>query len=432
MMTLILILSIFVFSAAIFSLLKIEENTFFKILISGICASSFLSISFTLSLFLNLSFLFYIIFLALLNIVSVIFLVRKGLKMPHFAFKINKWLILLVAILLVQSVLFWKGSKRWGEWDAWAIWNLHAKFFFYEDAWKNLFSNKISWTHPDYPLMLPSLIAVFWKAMGDIHPMVPAVIAYVTLVSVLCLLYASFKEGRFKIVGLAGILFLTLDLKFTSLAIMQYADTLVSLFILTTIVLLSKKEGKPDAYFSLVGLFAALPIWVKNEGNVFFILTCVLIICQHYRQLHKVLYYAIGVLPILALYVYFKIAYAPANDLVGALDNHTVQKLLSFDRYKTIINYFLDTLYYQFPLLLVLPFVILVACPRKLASGIVLVVSGTLAAYLCVYVVTPHDLTWHLSTSLNRLIQQVYPSGIYCTLFIVYKYSLASPKPALS
>lgn len=431
-MTLILILSLFVFTITIFSLLKIQEHTLFKLIIAGISATSFLGISFTISLFLNLSFLFYIVFLAILNIASVIFLIRTGFKIPTFRFKINKWSILLLFIILIQTILFWKGSKRWGEWDAWAIWNLHAKFLFYDDGWKNLFTNKISWTHPDYPLMLPSLIALFWKGLGEINPIVPAAVAYATLISVLCLLYASLQEGRFKVIGLTGILFLIIDLKFTSLAIMQYADTLVSLFILITIILLSKKEAKPNAYFSLIGLFAVLPIWVKNEGTVFFLLTSVLIIGQHYRQMRKILYYIIGVLPVLSLYIYFKIVYAPANDLVGALDNHTAQKLLSFDRYITIGNYLLNTLYYQFQLLLILPFALLLACPRKLVSGIVLVLSGTLAAYLCVYVITPHDLTWHLSTSLDRLIQQIYPSVIYGSLFILSKYLPPYPEKELS
>lgn len=429
-MTLILILSLFVFTTTIFFLLKIQENTLFKLIIAGISATSFLSISFTISLFLNLSFLFYIIFLVLLNIASVVFLVRTRFKIPRFRFEISKWLILLLFIILIQSILFWNGSKRWGEWDAWAIWNLHAKFFFYDDAWKNLFTNKISWTHPDYPLMLPSLIAVFWKGLGTIHPIVPAAIAYSTLMGILCLLYASFKESRFKVIGLIGVVFLIVDFRFTSVAIMQYADTLVSLFILTTIILISKKEEKPDAYFLLIGLFAALPMWVKNEGNVFFLLASVVMLFQHYKQRRKILYYAMGVLPILLLYAYFKIVYAPANDLVGALDNNITQKLLSFERYTTIADYFINTLYDQFPLLMILPFAILVACPRQLTSGIVLILSGTLAAYLCVYIITPYDLTWHLSTSLLRLIHQIYPSIIYGSLFLLYRYS--SPKTGVS
>jgi hypothetical protein len=431
-MIFILLLSIFVFSSSLFSLLKIQENTFFKLIISGIGALSFLSISFSFSLFFNLSFPFYITFLTILNIASVIFLIRTGVKIPALRFKINKWSILLLFIILIQTILFWKGSKSWGEWDAWAIWNLHAKFLFYDNDWKNLFTNKLNWTHPDYPLMLPSLIALFWKGLGELNPIVPAAIAYATLISILCLLYASLKESRFNIIGLIAILLLIIDLRFTSLAIMQYADTLVSLFILITIILLSKKEGKPDAYFFLIGLFAVLPIWVKNEGNVFFLLTCVLIICQHYKQMRKILYYIMGVLPVLLLYVYFKMVYAPANDLVGALDNHTTQKLLSFDRYITIGKYFLTILYYQFQLLLILPFALLVACPRRLVSGIILILSGTLAAYLCVYVITPHDLTWHLSTSLDRLIQQIYPSVIYSSLFILSKYLLFSHKAELS
>ena len=52
---------------------------------------------------------------------------------------------------------------RWGGADAWAIWTFHAKYLFY-DNWYELLQNYIDLTHPDYPLFLPSLITIFWKA----------------------------------------------------------------------------------------------------------------------------------------------------------------------------------------------------------------------------------------------------------------------------
>src|SRR6185437_8443315 len=37
-----------------------------------------------------------------------------------------------------------------GQWDAWAIHNLHARFLYYPDAWRDLFTPLLTWNHPDY------------------------------------------------------------------------------------------------------------------------------------------------------------------------------------------------------------------------------------------------------------------------------------------
>jgi hypothetical protein len=36
--------------------------------------------------------------------------------------------------------------------------------------------------------------------------------------------------------------------------------------------------------------------------------------------------------------------------------------------------------------------------------------------YLVIYVITPYDLNWHLSTSLDRLILQIFPAVVYLVI----------------
>jgi hypothetical protein len=38
-----------------------------------------------------------------------------------------------------------------------------------------------------------------------------------------------------------------------------------------------------------------------------------------------------------------------------------------------------------------------------------------LGSYFAVYLITPHDLDWHLMTSLNRLLLQLWPTIIFIT-----------------
>jgi hypothetical protein len=47
-----------------------------------------------------------------------------------------------------------------------------------------MFTDNMAITHPDYPLMLPTLIAFFWKCLGYITPVTPIILAYVVFLAV--------------------------------------------------------------------------------------------------------------------------------------------------------------------------------------------------------------------------------------------------------
>ena len=49
------------------------------------------------------------------------------------------------------------------------------------------------------------------------------------------------------------------------------------------------------------------------------------------------------------------------------------------------------------------------------------VVFFVLCGFFCVYVVTPHDLHWHLRTALHRLLLQVWPATLLMVFLLVRK-----------
>ena len=58
-----------------------------------------------------------------------------------------------------------------GEEGAWSIWNLRARFLFAAGAfWRLAFSSNLNWSHLDYPLLLPGLVALCWKLTGQNPP----------------------------------------------------------------------------------------------------------------------------------------------------------------------------------------------------------------------------------------------------------------------
>ncbi len=66
-----------------------------------------------------------------------------------------------------------------GEEGAWSIWNLRARFLFRAGAfWRDAFSSDLGWSHPDYPLLLPGLVALCWKLTGQESTDAPIAIAF--------------------------------------------------------------------------------------------------------------------------------------------------------------------------------------------------------------------------------------------------------------
>src|SRR5271170_3763649 len=73
--------------------------------------------------------------------------------------------LLLMAAAALAAIIFVVHSifKPHGEWDAWSIWNLRARFLFRSgSSWTHAFSNRIAWSHPDYPLLIPGAVALLW------------------------------------------------------------------------------------------------------------------------------------------------------------------------------------------------------------------------------------------------------------------------------
>ncbi len=416
------LLSFLLFSFAIFSGLKLQEGRLFKFILSTILSASILGLLFSVSLFSHLSFMGYVVVLLCVDVLSVMLLVGRQPSRLLFHFSVDSLLLLFSALILLGTLFFWYKAEPWGGWDAWAIWNLHAKFLFYEDAWNNLFTNEIGWTHPDYPLMLPSLIALLWKTVGSVSPMIPALLAYFVFVCILCLIYSSRPGKQYRYISLVGVVLLILDYHFIREASSQYADTLVGLYILLSTILLGKEANYSSKFYLLIGFMASLPIWVKNEGIVFFVFLSFFVLINNLKKREKILYYLVGTMPMVILFSWFKIVYAPGNDITSAISLDLLDKVFAFDKYITIAIYLVYTVAVKFPLLIVFALFLFFNRPRRKIPGIVFVLLTSLAAYLFVYVITPYDITWHISTSLNRLIHQLYPAFVYCMVLYFYNH----------
>src|SRR3989338_5970258 len=91
---------------------------------------------------------------------------RKDIKTDFGDFQnLNRQYILGIAcfIAALAVVILFAQGQPYGQWDAWALWNMKAKFLTTGGfAWKDAFL-KLHWhTQPDYPLLLPMINIWGW------------------------------------------------------------------------------------------------------------------------------------------------------------------------------------------------------------------------------------------------------------------------------
>ncbi|MEW6334713.1 MAG: glycosyltransferase family 39 protein [Thermodesulfobacteriota bacterium] len=333
-----------------------------------------------------------------------------------------------------------------GRWDAWLIWNMHARFLYRGgERWRDAFASGLDWSHWDYPLLLPLSAARGWTYAGGESVLFPALLGFVFTLLVLGLLLGALWLLRGRTQGCLAAMVLMGTPFFLTMGAAQFADIPFAFFMLGTFVMLFLSERSPDhraGALILAGVAAALGAWTKNEGLLFALVVTVSLagMAAHaggwsasFKQTGRFL---AGALPVLLIVVYFKARLSPANDIMEGVSLAAVSaNLVDWGRYTEIARAFFFTgiSFTQgvvdvregmrfnpgaVSVLLLVAYLLIsgVRIDRQerecfLQAGAILVLM--LTGYFFVYVVTPLDLHWHLMTSLNRLFLQLWPSAVF-------------------
>lgn len=348
-------------------------------------------------------------------------------------------ILLLITVVYVYAWLMDAGifvfdtiQEPHGLWDAWNYWNLKARIISQApNEWPSLFHRMSSEEyHVDYPLLQTGFIALCWLSMKSEPLLVPILLSFVFTFCTIGLLSSSVSFFTSKTKGLVAGLIMLATPFFMTMGDSQYADNTVGFFFLATIVLLtfarSESTLKPKLFIA-AGITAGLSAWSKNEGLLF--ITCLflsqvpLILVKNFRDLLPGIKYILyGMLPILILIFYYKTQLAPPNDIVHAQGSETLAKLTDLSRYSTINQWFYKTFgifgkWFINPWWLFIGAAVYLGIRFKkyksiLISGFSLVLLMTGGFYF-VYVITPLDLIFHLSTSVHRLFFQLFPTFIF-------------------
>jgi hypothetical protein len=351
----------------------------------------------------------------------------------------TEWLLLLglcVCVLLAVGVVARTiEAAPHGRWDAWAIWNLRARYLAGDGSWRYAVSPLLAETHPDYPLGTSSLIARTWVyGARDFSPSVPAAVGILYGLATLLVLTGALASINGPLVAVMGGCVLLSASSWVAEIGAQYADVPLALYFAAAMVLLARALGRaPDQANDgagdrrqagrsalLAGVLAGFAAATKNEGIAFaFVLLLALAVTRAGRR--NLLSYSVGLAPLLALGAAFKFLIAPEADPTFHQGLGTmVGRLADPARWGAVLSGLASGVstmgeWYAHPLLLAAAILFALRLRERardevlslwLASGLML---ATYAGFL---VLTPADLKWQIGTSMDRLLVQILPATL--------------------
>lgn len=348
-----------------------------------------------------------------------------GARMLH-------WAATVAVASAVAAIAFHSHNQPHGGWDAIAIWNLKARFIFFgvdDGSWARMLDLELS--HPDYPILLPVLVARFWLLLGEPTVLIPAAISIAVFLATVLILHAAirYQSGR-SIADLSVIILLTATF-FIQHAAAQFADNYLALFILGAGVLfkylLDARIDIKGMDFGL-GILLGLTVSIKNEGllvTTIFLMLYGLDLAtrsdQGTRTRWKRLFMlCLGWLLVAAPTLVMKQTVEVSNDLLSAWSLDTLGALLSWERLAHLLEL-------SIPLtvdFLLLPLVFTTAAAFAVWAHLTVSVSRSallilaapaliIVGYMCILWATPHDMKWHVTTTLQRLWVHVWPLLVF-------------------
>lgn len=337
----------------------------------------------------------------------------------QFVIKIDNYFwIYLVGIILISSLIL---SPILAEpllgWDARSIWFFHAKMIFTAGS----IGRAAGWLHPsvifshvDYPNLVPTISAQIMQVVGYWNEYLPKLsIFFMFIPAVFWLISYARKSFSY------AILIVALLLSFFPWLWIGYMDAILAIYLSLSVLLLGRfiKDGNNLDLISSICCLFVLP-YIKNEGILAALVggisVLIVILLKKKSQVKvksrlKIWRYwlagLIGLLP-LVLWSIAKYQWNISNKLnIGsqASFERILQRLqddssaMIFGRIFEVI----EGVTFLFSIL-----VIIVICWKVPISHHILPALAVAVVYCLgiasIYYLTPFDLEWHLSTSINR------------------------------
>lgn len=365
---------------------------------------------------------------------------------PRFAWT---WALRIAAVVAVavfaQGVAESVAANPHGEWDAFSIWNLKAKFLAGgEGVWRDAVApdaagQLFGLSHPGYPLLVPGAVARAWTVEGGKTVDAPVAVSVLFTAGTAGLLAGAVAWSCGEAMGLLALLVLLASEGFASQAGSQYADIPLGFFILATLALVMRAAsgGWDRRALLLAGLCAGLAAWTKNEGLPFLLAALGTAAWRGGARAAGAM--AVGAAPAAFLLGGFKLALVKGSEAIfPATAGEAMAKAGDPSRWLEIGVAFGKSVWqigtpWTHPVLLVAVLAVAAGAAGReelrRRAWLALPVVALLAADFGVYLVTTADLTWHLGTSNIRLLVQVWPALLLVAFLLIEPPSTRDREP---
>lgn len=340
-----------------------------------------------------------------------------------------------------------------GGWDAWASWNMWARYIFRGGhLWREALYN-LSHDHPlpfpiqkpplslhIHPLLLPMSVARYWKYLNHETLAAPILISFLFTFATVGLISSALSLIKSKVHGLLAGLVLLGSPFFIQHGASQYADVPFGFFLLSTFVLIALQERfsdvNPNLLF-LTGITVGLSLLTKNEGGMFLISVIIsyLVVSLKDKQkfYKKMFFFATGLLPILGVTLYYKAQINISTHLLSSLKSEIVmERVTNLHRYLSVGKAFVEHMirFNGWSLLFVAVFLFLWGAKikenqKKTIAVLSIVLIVLLIEYFLFHVAFIYDLQHYIRFGLDRLLLHLWPSFVF-TLFL----TAGNPEPA--
>lgn len=358
----------------------------------------------------------------------------------------------LAALVAVGAAALWgsaiqAGRYPHGQWDAWAVWNLRARFLYRAaDGHAALLADP-PLSHFDYPLLLPASVARLWAYAGVETTLAPTLLAFLFTFAAAALCGSALLVLRGGTVAAAASLVVLANSDFLIHGQSQYADVPAGYFLLAALALFAwhDRMTQPGTWpwaLLLAGLAAGLGAWTKNEGLLFVAALLAgrgALALRHrdWRRLRGEMAWAGAglALPLAAVAVY-KFGTPHGNWLLDTQAGPLLDRLLDAPRFGLVLEEFGRHLFgFGRGAALTAAGVAFLLTrtdgtrfPRPLwPLG---VIGLVLAGYFLVFLASPFDLRWHLGTTVSRLLCQLWPAAVFALFYAAAPARSPSHAPA--
>ncbi len=349
---------------------------------------------------------------------------------PSLATRRLTWFVAGLGALFLAQLALRACASPTGSYDAAANWNLRARAFFLAgERMREFIADQPGIVHSSYPALIPLLVARLWRACGEASTVVPMLLGALYATATVVAVGSAVAAKRGPRVGLlaAALLLATPDLPRQAVA--QLADVPVGLaFALAGLFLWLALEARDLTVrtWALCGALLGVAMWTKNEGTLFTLLFVAIGASVGLRRdgwraaVRLVVGLAAGMLPFVVTLQAYKSCVPTANELLpwGRADA-VVGLVLDVERWKIVLSEIgprvLDFGHFLFPTTVVAVFVARRYTPAErpaLTSSLVALAAlpvSMLLGHVAVALTTPYPLAFHIQSTQNRLLLQLWP-----------------------